>query len=114
MAWEYRGGGRYYYTSQRRGGKVAKVYHGKDVFGEMAAAVLAEARLRRGREAEALAAERARLEPVERATKTLDDACRLMVEAALIADGYHNHEGHWRRRRVRRENGDVAEAAGRG
>ena len=114
MAWESRGGSRYYYTSRRCGGKVAKFYHGKGAFGEAAAGMVAEARRKRADRAAALADERARLAPALRAMDSLDEACRLMVEATMVLGGYHRHDYHWRRRRARVEDRGLAEPAGRG
>ena len=89
MAWERRGVGLYYYSSARRDGKVVKAYHGRGLAGR-------------------LAAERAMLAPIEAAMAALDEACRLMTRACLVAGGYHESCGHWRRRRGRRaEAGDV-------
>jgi hypothetical protein len=116
MAWERRAGGLYYYYSAtRQGGRVVKTYHGHGVLGELAAGTLAMAKQRRAEQARALAVEKARLAPLVAAMATLDEACRLMVEATLIASGYHQKKSTWRRRRVRRlEDCAVAEATGRG
>jgi hypothetical protein len=117
LALEFRGRRRrhaYYYSAAKRDGKVIKTYHGGGAVGGLAAGIFAASRQRRAQQAAALTAERARLEPADRAMAALDRACRLMVEAVLTADGYHKHDYHWRRRRVRVEDRGVAKAAGRG
>ena len=102
MAWERRGVGLYYYSSTRRDGKVVKAYHGQGLVGRLAADAFDRARQRRADRASALAAERARLAPIEEAMAALDRACRLMTRASLVAGGYYESCGHWRRRRGRR------------
>jgi hypothetical protein len=114
MAWEYRAGHRYYYSATRRGGRLEKVYHGKGLAGELAAEVIFRAKRRRAEQAETLAAEKARLAPLIWAMVTLDDACRLMAEASLVAGGFHQHNYAWRRRRVRFEDRGMVPAAVRG
>ena len=106
MAWERRGGGLYYYSSTRRGGKVVKAYHGRGLAGRLAADAFDRARRLRAEQASALGAERAMLAPIEAAMAALDEACRLMTRACLVAGGYHESCGHWRRRRGRRVEAD--------
>jgi hypothetical protein len=114
MAWERRAGQCYYYSATRRGGRVEKTYHGKDVFGELAAGVIADTIRRRAERVQALAAEKCQLAPVERAMAALDDACGLMFEATLNVEGYRKNSGHWRRRRVRLEDRRMVQATRRG
>jgi hypothetical protein len=97
MAWERRGGRRFFYRAVRRGGRVVKEYYGSGPTAEVAERLLAEAR--RGREAEAAAvrAERRRYEPLDRVAGELDAACRRLTEAALLAAGYRRAHYQWRR-----------------
>ncbi len=102
MGWEHRYGGVYYYKSSREGGRSVKAYFGRGIVAELAARLDAEARARRTAEADAILAERARLEPLDSSLEALDAACRTMVAATLTVAGYHQHDrGAWRRRRVR-------------
>jgi hypothetical protein len=104
MAWETRGrnGRRYYYSARWSGGRSLKHYFGNGPLAELAAEFDAEARRQRVAEADAVQAERSRLEPAERAMRALDAACELMLAATLTAAGYHRENySAWRRRRAR-------------
>ena len=114
MAWELRGGRRYYYSSTRRSGRSIKAYVGHGAAGALAAALVAEGIRRRADRALALVAERARLASPERALAALDRACRLAIEAELAAAGYHNYDYRWRRRHVPAGDRGLAQAGGRG
>ena len=101
MAWESRASGKYYYRSIRTfDGRVVKSYFGNGLAAGMAAELDAEARARRRAEADAVAAERARLAPPDAAMAALDAACRLTMEATLVAAGFHRFNYAWRRRRA--------------
>ena len=101
MGWERRGtNGPYYTRSRRVGGRVVREYVGKGPIGEIAARMDAKERAERQATADALRAERRRMEDME---SQLKDLCRLVnavVSASLQAAGYHRHnKGEWRRRR---------------
>src|SRR4051794_6602787 len=97
MAWESRPGGRYYYKSVRRAGRVRKVYLGRGAAAELAEQFAAEAKARRAAEAAAAGAALARLGPPEAAMAELDAACKLAVEAALMVVGFRRVDYAWRR-----------------
>ena len=97
MAWELRPGGRYYYRSVRRAGRVRKVYLGRGAAAELAAQLAAEAKARRAAEAAAARAELALFGPLETAVADLDAACKLAVEATLMVAGYRRVDYAWRR-----------------
>jgi hypothetical protein len=100
VAFEVRGGGRYYYRAVRREGRTIKEYVGKGPAAELAARLDARTRRERDRAAAALRAEESRCEPAERAADEFEGICQLMVAAAMHAAGYHRHRsGPWRRRR---------------
>jgi signal transduction histidine kinase len=64
MAWESRGGTRFFYSSRRRGKTVEKVYHGKGDLGELAAGLIDRSRRKQVEQRKALASEQARLASV--------------------------------------------------
>ena len=98
MAWEARGGGRYYYKVSRDGGRVRRLYLGNGPVAELAAQ---DAELRRA-ERQARARSQARLEAAEAASQELAELTDLLAQVALVAAGYHRHDrGTWRRRRER-------------
>ena len=98
MAWEARGGSRYFYKVSRDGGRVRRLYLGNGPVAELAAR---DAELRRA-ERRARARSQARLEAAEAASRELAELADLLARAALVAAGYHRHDrGAWRRRRER-------------
>jgi hypothetical protein len=104
MAWEKRPGGVYYYTSKRVDGRVVKRYFGRGPLAKIAFELDARARRERQSQAEILGAERAALGTAEDLMESLDEACRLMTEAAFTAAGYHRQNfSAWRKKRERRD-----------
>ncbi len=109
MAWETRRGTklRYYYRAERVDGRVRKICCGSGRLGAQAARQDAETRAARAAdEAAALAAE-AELEPLERLSVELDEQMDLLLEAHLLAGGFHQHKGQWRKRHGCQTNTDV-------
>jgi hypothetical protein len=96
MAWEKRVGGRYFYKSVRRNGRVKKVYYGRGPAAELAARIDADARERRAVDVATLQAMSARFDPVDGAMAALDAACSLAVEATLVAAGYRRINYEWK------------------
>jgi hypothetical protein len=100
VAWEERGGRRYYYRSVRRGGCVVKEYLGTGPVAEATAQLDEEDRRRRKEAAEAWKEEMRRIEALEGPIKELCDAAETLARAALVAAGYRQHNrGEWRLRR---------------
>ena len=108
MAWESRGGWRYYTRSRRVDGKVVREYVGGGAEGAEAAAADVQRRAQRKAQAQALRAEA--LQHAE-AVAPLDDLCRLtdlLMEATLLSLNYHQHaRGAWRRKRHDRDKNTV-------
>ena len=99
MAWERRGDRLYYYRSERENGRVRKRYVGR---GEVAELVAHADETRwavreRRRQDERAEVERAR--ELSEAGAELDAAAEVLARAEMVAAGYHNHKGEWRRRR---------------
>jgi hypothetical protein len=102
MAWEQRRNGRVYFYSVRRDatGQVVKQYLGRGPRAIAAAAALAQRRARAEADRQAVRDEIARLEPVDRLTRELDDRARLLSEACLLARGFRRYKsGTWGKRR---------------
>ena len=91
MAVETRGNHQYLYLKRREGGRVVSIYAGKCSAEEFA--FQAEDRRRE-------LAERRQLRDEDRRIVKLLRDTRLFVNAALIAEGYHQHHGQWRKSRV--------------
>lgn len=100
MGWEQRGNNRYYYRKERSGRHVRSVYVGcRDL---AALTGILDAALQDDREAKR-SAERHQRAAVESIDASIDSLTRLastLTQAMLIASGFHQHKGQWRRRRA--------------
>ena len=101
MAWESRGGDRYFYRAEKVDGRVVKTYVGRGLVGRIAERKVEEGRRRRLEAAAAFKAEQTRLITPERALAQHEAACKLMLEVNLRLAGYHRVDHKWRKRRVR-------------
>ena len=99
MGLEKRNGRVYYYKSRRDGEKVRKVYVGAGDFAQVAAKLDEAERLRRKEEAAYWKAEREHLERSAAFLQELTEAAEVLVRAHLLASGFHQHKGQWRRQR---------------
>src|SRR5689334_13712424 len=101
MPWKTRGGRRYYYTSEREGGRVISRYVGSSAAAHAVASLQELGRERR--ELEAID-RRERRKRAERLSVRIDRACQTRTTAAgaiPTAAAYHRHNrGPWRRRRA--------------
>ena len=99
MGWEYRNGRRYYYRKKRRGGRVVSEYCGAGEYITLMANLEESfrdmARLEREQQKEEREAQRA----IDRELDRVGGELRALVAAALLASGYHQHKGQWRRKR---------------
>lgn len=100
MSWETRNGrGLYYTRSKRKMGRIVREYIGTGDYGLVIAHQ--DDIERQQRQAEVARWQRQKAED-ERLDADIDQFCRLadnVVHAALLAAGYHNHRGQWRKRR---------------
>lgn len=99
MAWEHRKHGVYYYRSRRIGGTVVHEYRGNGPAAVLEAEADEQEQAERTAQREALAAHQARLHSL---SATLDEHLALAREVAarvLVAAGFHQHRGQWRRKR---------------
>ena len=100
MAWEARGGRRYYTRSRRVNGRVVREYVGTGAVAELAAAADALRRADRRAAAEARRAEQARWREALAPLLELSRVADLLARAALLAAGYRQHaRSSWRMRR---------------
>lgn len=103
MAWETRGGRRYYYRKVRRDGRVFSVYEGGGLAGTLSEAREAERRETKAEERERLRRDMAREDRID---ALIDRAWLIAKEAeraALEAAGYHRHSREWRLKRDAKE-----------
>ena len=99
MPWAQRGPHRYFFRKQKVRGRVVRRSLGRGPEAQLAAAL--DAQKQRAREAEwaRRRRERGRWEADTETVQRLIEVSDLLVEAALLAAGFHQHErGAWRRR----------------
>jgi hypothetical protein len=102
MGWEERRGGPAYYRSVRVDGRPRKIYLGKGEAAEAQAARVAQAREERQSEYDAWQCELAQLAAAEEALRELRALADVLVRAAFLNAGLHEHRGQWRKRRTKR------------
>jgi hypothetical protein len=99
VALERRDDNLYYYRSVRDGEKIRRVYVGAGEF----ACIFAEGdllrRTNRKAQREEERAELERLEALAAPLEELSEAAEVLAHAYLVAAGFHEHRGEWRRTR---------------
>jgi hypothetical protein len=102
MAWETRGGGRFYYRYRWNHGRVIKVYVGKGPAAERAAREDEAKRTNRIAQRQAAEIERVLERPARDLMAEVDGQVTVAIHSALMAAGYHRHSrGAWRKRRAK-------------
>jgi hypothetical protein len=99
MAWKTINGRRYYYKSERVGGRVKSTYFGTGEGGSLMAEMVALERLERAADREKLREQREEFMAEETADSEWFDGVQAVADAAMIAAGFHKHKGQWRRKR---------------
>ncbi len=101
MGWEKRGNATYYYTAERVGGRVVKMYVGTGRVAVLAAQLDALTRVERDEAAEAERRERDALAALDAALAPLHELADAATAAALVAAGFHRPKrAKWRKRRA--------------
>jgi hypothetical protein len=104
MAWEKRRKSTYYYRSRRIGNKVCRDYMGCGQEAQRSAELDVQRRVQRQAERTGWADFVSRMEEADAALENLSRYCRLLTAAVLLTQGFHSHNGEWRRYRARRHN----------
>jgi hypothetical protein len=99
MGWKTIKGRRYYYKSEREGGRVKSTYFGAGEAGTLMASMLAIEREEREAERDELREQRREFDAEETAVSEWFDEVQAVADAAMIAAGFHKHKGQWRRKR---------------
>ena len=99
MGWKTINGRRYFYKSEREGGRVKTTYFGAGESGLLISLLELEDRAEREAEREQRQAEREEFETEEKAVADWFDDVQAVADAAMIAAGFHKHKGQWRRKR---------------
>ena len=104
MAWETRGGRRYYYRKVWKEGRCFSVYEGGGPLAALKVARDEETRERARRVSLDTRAELAALDAVDAMIDREWQTVKAAAEAALEAAGYHKHKRQWRLRRDAKAN----------
>ena len=100
MAWESRERGGHYYTRSRRvNGRVVREYIGGGELAQIASENDDDRRTLRKAERQQQRAELERLEALAGPVGELCEVTEILARAHLLACGYHEHRGEWRRER---------------
>ncbi len=99
MGWKTINGRRYYYKSEREGGRVKTTYFGAGESGLLISLLGLEDRAEREAERDERRAEREENRAEEKAVAEWFDDVQAVADAAMIAAGFHKHKGEWRRKR---------------
>ena len=101
MGWDR---GKYYTRSRKVNGRVVREYVGKGPIGQLAAQMDALERDRRRIEKYRAMVARVEAERVDEDLRAVERLADLLVRAALVAAGCHqHHRGEWRRKRESRK-----------
>jgi hypothetical protein len=99
MGWKTIKGRRYYYKSEREGGRVKTTYFGAGESGLLMSLLQLEDRAEREAEREKRQADKEEFETEEKAVAEWFDDVQAVADAAIVAAGFHKHKGQWRRKR---------------
>lgn len=99
MAWEERGGKRYYYRKVRKGGRVFSVYEGGGIGGEIAAAQDVIEQETRALTREEFKREQAKQDRIDDLIGESERIAQGAARAALEAAGFHQRKRQWRLKR---------------
>jgi hypothetical protein len=99
MGWKTINGRRYFYKSERAGGRVRSVYFGAGESGSLMARMIEFERLESVAEREREREDREEFGAEDRAISDWFDDVQAVADAAMVAAGFHKHKGQWRRRR---------------
>ena len=99
MAVAYRNGKPAYYRSFWRGGKATKQYVASGMAAELVADIDGTAKEQGKQHREAEKQARLRLGRADELITALDSCSNLLVHAALLSAGFHQHKREWRLKR---------------
>ncbi len=99
MGWKTINGHRYYYKSERDGGRVKTTYFGAGEAGTLMAEMVALERLERAADREEFREQREEFMAEETAVSEWFDGVQAVADAAMISAGFHKHKRQWRRKR---------------
>lgn len=99
MPWEIRGGRRYFYRKERRGGRVFSVYEGGGIAGVLAERQEVSERETKTQAREKFRREMARQDLIDARIDRAWEVASALAAEALEEAGYHRHKRQWRLKR---------------
>jgi hypothetical protein len=99
MGWKTINGRRYFYKTEREGGRVKTAYFGAGESGLLISRTEAIEREEKDELRNQLRAEREEDLAEEKAVAKWFDDVQTVADAAIVAAGFHKHKGQWRRKR---------------
>ena len=97
MAWKREGRQLVYYRNKRIDGHVRTIYYGAGEVAKRAAAEDAAKRAKRAADQAELVAFQTRLAGVDQLATQAAHGLAVLTEGTLLALGFHEHHGQWRR-----------------
>ena len=102
MSWQLRDGHQYFYLTRRENGSRQTVYLGRGPVAQLAAAYVAAGKLYREQLRGEVRTTRNRLRSLDGLIREIDQGARMVLEAALLGEGFYLSHRQWRgSRRVR-------------
>ncbi len=99
MGWEQRNGRSYYFRKVREGGRVRSEYMGAGLLAQLSAEEDDDKRRERNAQRATDRATRHAEAQIDRQLAGVESAIAAMTHDTLLAAGYHQHKGQWRKKR---------------
>jgi hypothetical protein len=99
MGWKTINGRRYFYKSERQGGRVKTTYFGAGESGLLISRMEAIDREEKEETRKQPQAEREEFDAEEKAVAEWFERVQDAANTAMVAAGFHKHKGQWRRKR---------------
>jgi len=99
MGWKNRKGKRYFYRSERVGGRVISHYIGNGETAQLISQIIESRRDQKEIEQEYEKLVYGRMDAEDAEADAIFDVVELVTTAALLATGHHKHDRTWRRKR---------------
>lgn len=103
MGWEWHGSHRYYYTKERIGRRVVSSYEGNGPGAELSALIQRRTSAQRRSALDSMRAARGLVEQHDPLLSDIARQCTQLARCLLLANGYHQHKGQWRKRRTMKD-----------
>ena len=99
MAWETRGNNQFYYKKEREGDKVRSIYYGNSEIAELIAQLDQNEKWQKQIAKNKADEEKREFEKVDEMIEEFAELNRMLVDAAYLLNGFHQHKREWRRKR---------------